>query len=83
MLWTLWLGGAAVMTIWFLSVNLAFRRRAVRSAQPVVCAACPVPLYVTDAVPSPCLVGLFRQRIYIRPHVWKTLHGCAMFWPTN
>lgn len=66
-LWTLWLGGAAVMTVWFLSVNLIFRRRAARSAQPVACAACPVPVYVTDTVPSPCLVGLFRQRIYVTP----------------
>lgn len=55
------------MTVWFLSVNLIFRRRAARSAQPVACAACPVPVYVTDTVPSPCLVGLFRQRIYVTP----------------
>ena len=34
-LWTLWLVGAAVMTIWFLSVNLAFRRRAARSWRAV------------------------------------------------
>lgn len=66
-LWTLWLSGAVVMTIWFLSVNLTFRRRAARSAQAVACDTCPVPVYVTDAVPSPCLVGLFHQKIYVTP----------------
>ena len=49
-----WLGGAALMAVWFLLVNLRLRRR-LRTALPVE-ADCPLPVYVSDALPSPCLL---------------------------
>ena len=60
-----WLGGAALMAVWFLLVNLRLRRR-LRTALPVE-ADCPLPVYVSDALPSPCLCGTFRPRIYVTP----------------
>ncbi len=63
----LWLAGAGVMGLWFLGVNLAFSRRASRRARRLRVAECPVPVYVSPDVPSPCLLGLVRQRIYLTP----------------
>ena len=63
----LWLGGAAVMAVWFLTVNLSFFSRARKGARFLEMQGCPVPVYVSAAVPSPCLLGLVRQRIYVTP----------------
>lgn len=67
MLRTVWLCGAAGMTGWFLAVNLAFSRRARRGAQRLEIEDSPVPVYVSPSVPSPCLLGLVNQRIYVTP----------------
>lgn len=61
----LWLGGAAAMALWFGAVNWKLRRR-LRGAQRIE-ADCPLPVYVTDALPSPCLCGALRPRIYVTP----------------
>ncbi len=66
----LWLGGAAAMALWFAAVNWKLRRR-LRGAQRIE-ADCPLPVYVTDALPSPCLCGALRPRIYVTP---ATLDG--------
>lgn len=64
---TVRLCGAAVMAFWFLTVNLAFSARARKGARRLEGAESPVPVYVSAAVPSPCLLGLVRQRIYVTP----------------
>ena len=61
----LWLGGAAATALWFAAVNWKLRRR-LRDAQRIE-ADCPLPVYVTDALPSPCLCGALRPRIYVTP----------------
>ena len=61
-----WLGGAAAMAAWFGFVNLALRRR-LRGAKRLDGADCPLPVYVSDALPSPCLCGTLRPRIYVTP----------------
>lgn len=61
----LWLGGAALMALWFVAVNWKLRRR-LRGAQRIE-ADCPLPVYVTDALPSPCLCGALRPRLYVTP----------------
>lgn len=63
----LWLCGAAVMAVWFLTVNLSFSARARKGARRLEEAESPVPVYVSAAVPSPCLLGLVRQRVYVTP----------------
>ena len=63
---SVWLLGALAMAGWFLAVNLRFRRRAAAGAERLE-ADCPIPVYVSASVPSPCLVGLLRQRIYVTP----------------
>ncbi|MDE6260577.1 MAG: M56 family metallopeptidase [Oscillospiraceae bacterium] len=61
----LWLGGAAVMELWFLLVNLRLRRR-LCWALPVE-TDCPLPVRVTPELPSPCLCGVVRPTIYVTP----------------
>lgn len=63
----LWLCGAAVMAAWFLTVNLSFSARARKGIRRLEGAESPVPVYVSASVPSPCLLGLIRQRIYVTP----------------
>lgn len=64
---TAWLCGAAVMAVWFLTVNLSFSARARKGARRLEEVESPVPVYVSASVPSPCLLGLIRQRIYVTP----------------
>jgi len=60
-----WLGGAAMMAAWFLLVNLRLRRR-LRDAEYVE-VDCPLTVYVSDALPSPCLCGVVRPVICVTP----------------
>ncbi len=61
-----WLGGMAAMAGWFLLANLSLRRR-LKRARRLDGADCPLPVYVSDALPSPCLCGTLRPRIYVTP----------------
>ena len=62
----IWIGGMAVMALWFLTANIRFLRRAKQGAEVFPCAA-PVPVWLSANVSSPCLVGLFRPVIYLTP----------------
>lgn len=62
-----WLAGIGVMGLCLLGSNLALRRRLTRSARRLEVPGCPVPVYVSQAAPSPCLMGLFRQAVYLTP----------------
>ncbi len=61
-----WLVGIGIMALWFLLTNLIFMRRAKNRSQ-VLDADAPVQIRVSDRVPTPCLVGLFRPVIYVTP----------------
>ncbi len=64
---TVWLTGSGVMAFWFLLADFRFRYKLRRCAAPLADVECPLPVYVTGAVPSPCLYGLFRPAIYLTP----------------
>ena len=61
-----WLTGAALMAGWFLLVNANLRRK-LRGAKRLNGVNCPLPVYVSDALPSPCQCGVFRPTIYVTP----------------
>ena len=46
--------------------NLSLRRR-LKRARRLDGVDCPLPVYVSDALPSPCLCGALRPRIYVTP----------------
>ena len=60
-----WLGGTALMAAWFLLVNLRLRRRLRRAALIEVEPTSRLPVFVSDALPSPCLCGVVRPAIYV------------------
>ena len=70
-LFNLWLGGMALMTavIVACNVHLAHQLRKRRYALDVP--ACLLPVYVTEAVPTPCVFGFFRPAIYLTPDAAK------------
>ena len=62
-----WLTGAAAMAMAVLAQNLLFLRRLKRIRRPFACPESPVPVWVASGLPSPCLAGLFRPKIYLTP----------------
>ena len=62
-----WKAGMAAMALFFLIANLRFRLALNRSRVPFPVADCPLPVYLSDRLSSPCLVGLVRPAIYLTP----------------
>ena len=62
----LWLCGLGVMTLWFAVVNLRHSRN-LRKNRNKLETDSPIPVYVSDAASSPCLVGLVRPAVYLTP----------------
>ena len=59
-----WAAGAVGLGLWLLWVNVRFAGKLRRGRQPME-ADCPLPVYVTGAVQTPCLFGLFRPCVYL------------------
>ena len=79
-----YLAGAIAMAAWFLAANARFRRILRRRAEPASVPGCPLPVFVVGGIPSPCLFGLLRPAIYLRPPAaCRTRYGCAMYWPMS
>lgn len=62
----IWLVGVAGMAAWFLLVNLRHSKKLRKHREELECDS-PIPVFVSDHVGSPCLVGLFRPVIYLTP----------------
>lgn len=62
---SIWLGGAAVMALWFFGVNLHFARTLKKNRREYAVKDFPLPVYLTDKVVSPCLFGLFKPAVYL------------------
>lgn len=62
-----WKVGMAAMAAFFLLANLRFRLRLRGSRVPFPAEGCPLPVYLSDRLSSPCLVGLVRPAIYLTP----------------
>lgn len=63
----LWLAGVLGASLCFGLSNLCFARSLRRSRKPVDTGGEGLPVYVTDAVDTPCLFGLFHPAIYVTP----------------
>lgn len=61
---TVWLAGAIAAGLWFLGTNLIFYGK-LRKSRKVYVTHCPLPVYVTDGIASPCLFGLFHPAVYV------------------
>ena len=66
-----YIAGALSMAGWILFVNLRFRREAKKKAVLLEGTVSPIPVYVSENIPSPCLLGYFHPAIYLTPYCAK------------
>ncbi len=66
-LMAVWLAGVAVIGLWLLLANLHFGAKLRRSRRAFSVEDCPRAVYLSAAVDTPCLFGLFRPAIYVTP----------------
>lgn len=64
LLWV-WITGMVVSAAVFLGANLHFAARLRRSRQAVSPQDCPLKIYTSGCVATPCLYGLFSPKIYL------------------
>lgn len=62
-----WLIGGVIVGTVFIVINIIFYLRLRHSRKPYNTASCPLAVYVTDKISSPCLFGLFRPAVYLTP----------------
>lgn len=62
-----WYAGMSAMALWLIATNLAFRARLAKRARRIEYPGCKLPLYITEAVETPCLFGVLCPAIYITP----------------
>lgn len=60
-----WLAGSAVMLAIFVSGNIRACSRLKKSRRKLENADCELPVYISDALETPCLFGLFSPAIYV------------------
>lgn len=60
-----WYAGMSAMALWLIATNLAFRARLAKRARRIEYPGCKLPLYITEAVETPCLFGVLRPAIYL------------------
>ena len=63
-----WIAGIVLVAVWFAGVNVVFTRRLHRTRQRLEIEF-PRPVYISTAVETPCLHGLFSPAIYVTPAV--------------
>lgn len=62
-----WIVGAVLFVGVILANNIRFQHRLKKGSVRISVEGCPIPVYETEEVVSPCLVGFLRPRIYLRP----------------
>lgn len=62
-----WTVGAVLIGGVILASNLRFARRLKKRRRALDLPDCPLPVYLAEGLPSPCLFGLFRPAIYLTP----------------
>ena len=72
-----WYAGMAVLALWFLAANIAFRARLTRSARRMEYPGCKLPLYVSGAVETPAICKTLREHGAVMAQM--TGSGAAVF----
>ena len=63
----IWLGGMAAMTAVIISCNAHLSAQLKRRRWEYPASDSLLPVYVTEAVPTPCVFGFFRPAVYLTP----------------
>ena len=64
-----WYIGIGIIGSTLLLSNLSFSRKLRKTRKKYQADNCKLPIYEVEALPSPCLFGVFRPAIYITPNV--------------
>ena len=72
----LWFAGMVVMSSVICSCNIHLSLHLRRSRREYPAADSLLPVYVTEAVPTPCVFGVFRPAIYLTPAVAEDVQTC-------
>jgi beta-lactamase regulating signal transducer with metallopeptidase domain len=67
----IWYAGIAAVGLCLILSNLSFGRKLRRTRKRFQADNCKLPVYEVEALPSPCLFGVFRPAIYITPDVFR------------
>ena len=65
LLWGIWFAGMVVMTSVIVSCNVHLGLHLKRRRRELPVPDCLLPVYITEAVPTPCIFGLFHPAIYL------------------
>lgn len=75
-LFWIWMIGVGGTTGVFLITNIVFQRKAEKTRKAIYVNWCKIPVYVSDEVETPCLVGVFSPVIYVTREVAE--NGCLL-----
>ena len=64
-----WLSGSVAVAVWFTAVNLYYVSKLKHSRTLIVTENSRLPVYLSQELQSPCLVGLFHPQIYVTADV--------------
>lgn len=63
----IWFVGFVLSGAFFAASNLRLRRKLRQSRRRIEIPGYPLPVYVTEKLPSPCLYGIIRPAVYVTP----------------
>lgn len=69
----IWISGIAVVGIWFLLSNLRLYR-SLKKTRTLLTDSHALPVYLSDAIDTPCLFGLFHPAIYLTSEAIESEH---------
>ena len=69
----IWISGITLVGIWFLHSNLRLYR-SLNKTRTLLTDAHTLPVYLSDAIDTPCLFGLFRPAIYLTSEAIESEH---------
>ena len=69
----IWICGIALVGVWFLLSNLRLHRR-LKKTRILLTDSHALPVYLSDAIDTPCLFGLFHPAIYLTSEAIESEH---------
>lgn len=63
----IWVAGIAFLALCLLTANIHFGLQLRKNRTPREAAGCPVRVYISERVETPCLFGVFQPKIYVTP----------------
>ena len=72
----IWGTGVFLTLAVMLVSNAEYLRKLRRSSTPMSCETCPLPIYVSPYLETPCLAGLFHPSIFLTPDIMRDEEKC-------